>query len=338
MAKATIKDVAKKAGVGVGTVSRVINNSPSVSPKTRRKVKTAIAALNYQPNELARRLSLGKTYTVGVIAPFFTRPAFVQRLRGFQSVFSQSIYDFVIYNVDTHASRDKYFQKLTNPKSNDGLVVMSVMPEEQHTEMLLRSDIPTVMIDVEHSDFSCVIINDLEGGYQATKHLVDLGHRRIGMISDHMVKSPFNYRSVFQRHQGYRKALEEASIPFRDEYFMVCRVDKDESREAAVKMLSLPTPPTAIFAYSDTHAFGVLQAAESLNIKIPEALSVIGYDDIELSEFLRLTTIRQNLFDTGATGAHLILNQLANPNEKVYTTILDTKLVIRRTTSVPLQD
>lgn len=335
MAKATIKDVAKKAGVGVGTVSRVINNSSAVSQKTRQKVNIAIEALNYAPNETARRLSLGKTYTVAVIAPFFTRPAFVQRIRGLESTFANSEYDFIIYNVDNYASRDKYFKMLSRPKRNDGLLVMSIIPEEGHAQMLLKSGIPTIFVDAEHSAFSHVIINDLDGGYQATKHLIELGHCRIGMVSDHLVKTPFNYRSVFARYQGYKNALNEAGLPIREEYFMSCGVNKDAAKETAVKMLTLPTPPTAIFAYSDTHAFGVLQAAELLGIKIPDELSVIGYDDIELSEYLHLTTMRQKLFDAGAIGAELLLKQLSGQLNTAQTVNLDAELVVRRTTAQP---
>jgi DNA-binding LacI/PurR family transcriptional regulator len=296
-------------------------------------VQQTIASLNYQPNEIARRLSLGKTHTVAVLAPFFTRPAFVQRLRGLESVFAKSEYDFIIYNVDSAASRDRYFRELSRPERNDGLLIMSIIPDEIHTQRFMDTKIPTVLVDAHHEMFSRVIINDLDGGYEATKHLINLGHRHIGMISDHLLKTPFNYLSVFQRQQGYRNALKEAGIPFRDDYFMQCDVDKDVARETAVTMLSLPNRPTAIFAYSDTQAFGVLQAAELLNIKVPEELSIIGYDDIELSEYLHLTTMRQSLFDAGAKGAELLLNQLTERDNRQKTVVLNSELVVRKTTA-----
>lgn len=337
MARATIKDVAKKAGVGVGTVSRVINNSTAVSHQTREKVKTAIDELNYHPNENARRLSLGKTYTVSVMAPFFTRPAFVERLRGLESVFAESDYDFIIYNVDSAMSRDKYFKELSRPERTDGLLIMSIIPHEEHIQKFLDLKVPTVLVDADHPDFTRVLIDDLDGGYQATKHLIDLGHRRIGNISDHLKQTPFNYRSVLQRHQGYRNALEEAGITFRPDYFMQCDVDKDVAKETAVKLLSHPHRPTAIFAYSDTHAFGVLQAAEMLNIKVPEQLSVIGYDDIELSEYLHLTTMRQSLFDAGAFGAKFLLDLIINKKDGIEKMVLSSELVKRKTTACPRQ-
>ncbi|MEM7330949.1 MAG: LacI family DNA-binding transcriptional regulator [Chloroflexota bacterium] len=335
MAKTTIKDVARIAGVGVGTVSRVINNSNAVSDETRQKVKQAIEALNYQPNEMARRLSLGKTYTVSVLAPFFTRPAFVQRLRGLESVFAQSEYDFIIYNVDSAASRDKYFRQLSRPERTDGLLIMSIIPHKEHAERFLGSKVPTVLVDADHDAFTRVLIDDLNGGYKATNHLIELGHRKIGMVSDFLLETPFNYRSVFQRHEGYRTALKEAGIPFRPDYFLQCDVDKDAARETAVKLLTHPDPPTAIFAYSDTHAFGVLQAAEMLNINIPDDLSIVGYDDIELSEYLHLTTMRQSLFDAGAHGAKLLLNLITNQTEIIEKTVLASKLIERRTTAPP---
>ena len=334
MTRTTIKDVAKKAGVGVGTVSRVINDSPAVRDGTRKRVLVAIKELNYQPNEMARRLSLGKTYTVSVMAPFFTRPAFVQRLRGLESVFAESEYDFIIYNVDSAASRDKYFRELSRPKRTDGLIIMSIIPNEQHAQLFLESKTPTVLVDADHKSFSRVLINDLDGGYQATKHLIDLGHRRIGNLSDHLAETPFNYCSVVQRHQGYRNALSEAEIPFRPDYFVQCDVDINVARETAVQLLSCPNRPTAIFAYSDTHALGLLQAAKTLNIKVPEELSIIGYDDIELSEYLHLTTMRQSLFETGALGAQLLLDQLTNPiPSPIQEKTLASKLVVRETTA-----
>lgn len=335
MANITIRDVAKKAGVGVGTVSRVLNNNPSVSPPTREKVLTAIQELEYQPNPIARRLSLGKTLTIAVIAPFFTRPAFVQRFRGIEKVLAESEYDFVMYNVETAARRDFCFREVPRRDRIDGLLIMSLIPSSQDAKRFEEAKIPTVLLDAAHEKFNRVIINDLQGGYLATKHLLDLGHQHIGYISDILAMSPFNYRSIFERYQGYQDALAEAAVPFRPHYVMQGEVNQTDARKLTKELLTKNPQITAIFAYSDTQAMGVLQAARDLNLRVPEDLSVIGYDDIEISEYLHLTTIQQKLMESGMTSAKLLLQEIIQPSVQPKEIVSPTELICRQTTTVP---
>jgi DNA-binding LacI/PurR family transcriptional regulator len=334
MANATIRDVAKKAGVGVGTVSRVLNQSTAVSPATRTKVQTAIAELDYTPSPIARRLSLGRTMTIGVIAPFFIRPSYVERLRGVDMVLAESEYDFIIYNVETVARRDACFRDIFRQERVDGLLIITLPPTDEEVSRLKQVNIPTVLIDGAHPQISHVMIDDVAGGYQATRHLIDLGHRKIGYISDLLQESPFGFRPVADRYQGYRNALADAGIEFRPEYHRQGELSRREASRLAQELLTLPDPPTAIFAYSDTQAFGVLRAAQNLGLKVPEELSVIGYDDIEISEFLHLTTICQHLLESGQRGAELLLAEIADPGLP-QEVILPTDLVLRSTTAPP---
>ncbi|MCB8929145.1 MAG: LacI family DNA-binding transcriptional regulator [Ardenticatenaceae bacterium] len=193
MASITIRDVAKKAGVGVGTVSRVLNRNPAVREATRLKVLAAIEELEFTPSPIARRLSLGKTMTVAVIAPFFVRPSYVERFRGLDKVLSESEYDFVLYNVETTSRRDHYFRELARSDKVDGLIIMSLTPTDNTVESFLNAGIPTVLVDAAHPRLSHIIIDDCEGGYNATKHLIDLGHRKIAYISDHMHENPLTF-------------------------------------------------------------------------------------------------------------------------------------------------
>ncbi len=334
MANATIRDVAKKAGVGVGTVSRVLNQSTAVSPATRTKVQTAIEALDYTPSSIARRLSLGRTMTIGVIAPFFIRPSYVERLRGVDTVLAESEYDFIIYNVETVARRDACFREILRQERVDGLLIITLPPTDEEVARLKQANIPTVLVDGDHPQISHVMIDDVAGGYQATRHLLDLGHRKIGYISDLLQESPFGFRPVADRYQGYRNALADAGIEFRPEYHRQGELSRREASRLAHELLTLPDPPTAIFAYSDTQAFGVLRAAQNLDLKVPEQLSIIGYDDIEISEFLHLTTIRQHLLESGQRGAELLLAEIAQPGLP-QEVILPTDLVLRSTTAPP---
>ncbi len=334
MAPATIRDVAKRAGVGVGTVSRVLNDRPSVREVTRQKVISAIEALDYTPSPIARRLSLRKTLTIAVIVPFFTRPSFVERLRGVEFALADSEYDLVLFNVETTAKRDAYFRDVPRRERVDGLLIISLSPHDGDVDRFLKSRVPTVLIDAQHPTLSRAVIDDVAGGRLATRHLIDLGHREIAYVSDHL-QNPFNFVSSRDRYEGYRQALAEAGLPFRPEYHRQGEHGRQEAREMARELLALPNPPTAIFAASDTQAIGVLEATRGAGLRVPDDLSVIGYDDIEIAEYLHLTTIRQPLFASGVEGVELLLEFIVTTPSTPRQVLLPTELITRRTTAPP---
>lgn len=337
MTSVTIRDVAKKAGVGVGTVSRVLNQSSSVSSSTRQKVLAAIEELEYTPSPVARQLSLGKSMSVpvAVMAPFFIRPSYVERLRGVEAILAKSEYDLVLYNVETVVRRNAYFRDLPRQDRVEGLLLMTLPPTEEEVDRFQQAKVPVVLVDGAHPSISHVMIDNINGGRQATRHLIELGHQKIGYISDLMQESPFGFHSVRDRYKGYRQALEEASIEFRPEYFRQGELSRREARRLAHELLTMPEPPTAVFAYSDTQAFGVLRAAQDLELKVPEQLSIIGFDDIEIAEFLHLTTIRQHLYDSGVQGISLLLDEITDVSAQPQKVILPTTLVERDTTGPP---
>ncbi len=337
MSEVTIRDVAKAAGVGVGTVSRVINNHPSVREATRKKVEEAIKALNYHPHTIARQLSLGKTSNIGVVAPFFIRPASVERLRGVETILAEHKYDLILYNVETKERRDELFETLPRGDMFDGLLIFTLSPSDEVAERLVNGPIPVVLVDASHPRISRVIIDDVQGGYMATKHLIDLGHERIAYISD-ILESPFEHVGASTlRYQGYQQALKEAGIPLRPEYYRQDQHGVLQARKMAHELLSLPQPPTAIFAASDTQAIGVLQTAQERGLAVPDQLSVIGFDDIEIAEYLKLTTIHQPLFTSGVEGAALLLQCMENPDWRREPTeiLLPLRLIERATTAPP---
>lgn len=329
---ATIRDVAKKAGVGLGTVSRVLNNSPLVSPATRQRVLEVIEELDYAPSPVARRLSLGKTLTIATIAPFFTRPSVVERLRGIEATLADSEYDLIVFNVETPERRDDYFQDVSRRERVDGMLIISLTPHDKEVTHFARSKVPVVLIDADHPALSRVTTGDVAGGRCATQHLIDLGHQRIGYISD-ILETPFNFTSSLDRLEGYRQALDAAGIPFRPEYHRQGEHGRYEARHLASELLALPEPPTAIFAASDTQAMGVLEAAQDADLQVPEDLSIIGYDDIEIAEYLNLTTIRQQLYESGVRGVELLLEKLDSNSKEPTREILSTELVVRNTTA-----
>jgi LacI family transcriptional regulator len=334
---ATIRDVAKRAGVGLGTVSRVLNDSPQVSEATRERVQVAIAELSFVPNPTARRLSLGKTLTIAVIVPWFTRPAEVERLRGVENTLAESDYDLVLYNVETAEKRDAYFRDVPRREQTDGVLIVSLSPRDDDVPRLVQSTVPIVLVDANHPSLKSlnrVITDDVAGGRIATQHLIDLGHTRIAYISDPL-DTPFNFTSSRDRLTGYRQALEAAEIQFRSDYHGQGEHGRYEARRLASEMLQQPDRPTAIFAASDTQALGVLEAAQDCRLRVPEELSVIGFDDIEISEYIGLTTVRQLLYESGKRGVELLLDVLEDPTAEPICEVMPTELIDRKTTAAP---
>ncbi|MFO7679530.1 MAG: LacI family DNA-binding transcriptional regulator [Chloroflexota bacterium] len=329
----TIRDVAKKAGVGVGTVSRVLNDSSSVSANTRKKVQFAIEELQYTPNPAARRLSRGKTMVIGAIVPYFTNPSVVRRLQGVVATITESDYDLILFDIESEDRRDVFLRNVPRRHIVDGLLVISFTPTDEEAGYLLESQIPVVLIDAYHPSLSRVIVDNISGGYQATKYLIDLGHRQIGFISDYL-EDPFN-SPVRHRFEGYKKALAEADISFNPDYHRQGIHGRSQANEMTRQLMALHNPPTAIFAYSDTQAIGVMEAARELGIKIPDQLSVIGFDNIEAAEYLRITTIRQALHESGVNGCNLLLELMETPVTTPIEITLPTMLECRDTTAPP---
>ena len=340
----TIRDVAKKAGVSPGTASRAINNSPLVNKETRKRILEVVRELKYTPNLTARRLSTGKTLAIAVIVPFFTRPSVSERLNGAVSLLSQSQYDLVIHNIETPEQRAACFETVPRRRQADGILIISLSPTDKEAAQLADADVPIVLIDADHPALSAyhqVTVDDVAGGRAATEYLLQLGHTKIGFIGDSIGDvigngDSLNFTSSRERYQGYCDALGEYEIDCRPEYCGKDQHGRHKARHQTKKMLSLPERPTAIFAASDTQAVGVLEAAREMGLRVPQDLSVVGYDDIEVADILDLTTIRQLLFESGRRGVELLLNTLENPQIGLVREILPTELVIRGT-SAPLR-
>ncbi len=263
----TIADVAAHAGVGLGTVSRVLNGSPKVSDGTRARVLDAIEILGYRPNPLARGLSLGRCQTVGVVVPFFTQASAIERLRGIVAVLDESRYDLVLFNVESPVHRDEHLGALTRRDRADGLLVMSLPVPARDLDRLTHAGVPVVLVDSVADGVPSVSTDDFEGGRMATQHLVDLGHRSIGFIGDDP-DNPFGFTSSTWREAGYRAVLDDAGIEWRPDLVRHGPHDRTVAQGLAAQLFALPGPPTAIFASSDVQATGVLAAA---------ADSVAGY-------------------------------------------------------------
>src|SRR5215470_8547382 len=327
---ARIADVAARAGVGVATVSRVLNGRVGVRPSTRERVIEAIEALNYRPSSLARSLSLRRTMVVAALLPWFTNPSAVQRVRGIVEGLSGSAYDLMVFDIEAEDRQRRAFELFDRGDRADGLLVVSTLPPEAEVERLRAADLPCVLIDAVHPSFPSIGVDDVAGGEIATRHLVELGHRRVALIGDPPPEFRFDWSR--DRTRGYERALAGAGIEARSEYIREGTRLPHVARAVATQLLSLPERPTAIFAASDTQAIGVLEAARALGISVPRELSVIGFDDIEVAAYVGLTTVRQPLVESGRRGAQLLLDELARRAVAPLRELLPLELVVRSTT------
>jgi LacI family transcriptional regulator len=329
---ATIADVAARAGVGVGTVSRVLNDRDKVSADARARVVAAIEALDYRPSAIARGLVLGRSQTIGVVVPFFTHASAVERLRGVSAALRDSRYDLVLFNIESPNHRDEHFAALTGRDRADGLLVLSIPPPKPDLDRLHKAGVPIVLVDALGPGAPSVVTDDVEGGRIATRHLLDLGHRNIAFMGD-VPDNSFGFTSSALRQQGYEESLRGAGIRVKRSYIKHGHHERDTARRMTERLLDLATPPTAIFAASDVQATGVLEAARGRGVRVPEDLSVVGFDDIELSAYAGITTVRQPLFDSGYLGARLLLDALEGREHVVAAEHhLPLELIVRSTT------
>jgi DNA-binding LacI/PurR family transcriptional regulator len=313
--RVNIAQVAATAGVSVGTVSRVLNESPNVREHTRRRVIEVMKRLNYRPSRLAESLSRGQTRTIVILVPFLTRPSATARLAGVIGVLDREGFDTVVRNVETPGQRDRHLAALTTRHEADGAVVVSLRLSREQLAALRDSSVPLAMVDTEAPGVPCTVADDIRGGALATEHLISLGHRRIGFVGD----SPddLGFVSTRRRLLGYRRTLSRHRLDYDRAIVRLGRHSASVAATMALELLDLPAPPTAIFAGSDTQALGVLAAAEKSGHSVPGDLSVIGYDDIESAAQLGLSTVHQPLAESGARGASrlcaLIRGQLVRP-------------------------
>jgi len=334
---ATISDVAARAGVGVGTVSRVLNGRANVRPLTRAKVLDAIDALKYRPSPLARNLSLRRTHVIGVVVPFFTSHSAVERVRGVASVLAGSPYDLMLFDIEAEDRREHAFRLFDRGDRSDGLLLVSLVPPGEEVERLLATRLPCVLVDAPHPDFPSIVIDDVRGGELATSHLIELGHRAIAFVGD-KPPDPFRFASSRDRTIGYERALRRAGIEPRPEYVREGTQSHQVARGIAIDLLRLPQRPTAVFAASDAQALGVLEAARILGIRVPEELSVVGFDDVEVAALVGLTTVRQPLFESGRRGAERLLELVAGPSPGPVEPVVEqlpVEVVVRSTTAAP---
>lgn len=333
--KHTIHDVAKLAGVGIGTVSRVLNNQPNVKPATREKVLAAIEQLHFKPNPIARSMILRRTGALGVVIPFFTRPFHIEVLRAVHSAIDQAGYELILYNVETNAQRDHYFIDLPMLHKVDGLCIISLPIEDTIVFDLQRAKLPVVLIDAYNPHVTSLIVDNVDGAYQATSYLLKQGHRRIGFINGILNEGDFKFRQAHDRQAGFRLALKEHGIDYDPQLVRARDWSRQSGKAAAIELLTLPEPPGAIFAASDIQATGVLEAAREMGRAVPRDLAIMGFDGIEYSELLGISTVQQPVQEMSSLGIQKLCELMVNPDMPPELIRFSTSLIERQTTARP---
>ena len=321
----TIQDVAKTAGVSVSTVSRVLNGRVDVASETQDRILSVIDDLGYTTNLAARSMRSQKKNLVGLIMPDIAYPFAIEVMKGVNRAIAESEFDLLVYTTgDVRKSgrafhEQKYVSLLTNSIS-DGVVIVAPVAGE------FNIDAPIVSIDplASNPNYPAVHATNYQGAVEAMEYLLDLGHKRIGYISGRVELESSNRRLM-----GYRASLEKAGIPLDEELIASGDYTTETGVSGARNLLALENPPTAIFASNDQMAMGVFQVAEELGIRIPDDLSVVGFDNIPESKYMGLTTVDQFISEMGFVATQMLIKLINEATLEDQTYRMQTQLIVR---------
>jgi LacI family transcriptional regulator len=314
----------------VATVSYVINNGPRrVADETRERVEEAIATLGYYPSEVARSLRLQQSSTVGLIIPNSANPFYAEIARELERACTEEGLLVLLCNSDRDPQREQRFVYMLRAKQVDGVVITPQGDAEALLQPLLAAHIPVVVLEHSLPHVHCIAIDDLEGGRLATQHLIDLCHRRIGVI---------RYQSTalsVQRHQGYRQALASAGIEYCPDLVVTSGSMQADGYAAMQQLLALEQPPTAVFTHNDIMALGAMRAIYDAGLSVPRDISIVGYDDITAAAYLAppLTTVRSPKTEMGVLAASTILGLIQGQELPLATVTLPVELIVRGSTA-----
>jgi DNA-binding LacI/PurR family transcriptional regulator len=302
-----------------------------VNERTRKKIIEAAIALDYPIRpDLLPRSEGGKTNTIGVIAPFISRWYFSQAIAGIEQALREAGMDLLLYNFAQVEARQRVFQQKKLVGKVDGLIVISLPPSEKEFESILGLGIPVALVGIADRRCSTVSIDDIEGAEVATQYLIDMGHRDIAIMVGQTEKA-FNFKVSSDRKDGFLNAMKRNGITFNPRNEIVADFDSHTAEIAMDEFLSRKKLPTAIFCESDEMAFGVIKSINKKGLRVPEDISVIGYDNHDFSSVLGLTTISQPAKFLGQLAASQIMAKIEKPDSNTAQMKVPTSLVVRST-------
>ncbi len=331
----TIEEVARRANVSVATVSRALRGLPNVAPSTRSRVEQVARDLDYQVDTYASRLATGRSDTVGLAVPNINSWYFAQVAAGVEAVLADAGMDVLLHSVDDGAGRTRLLSAQSSVRRRlDGLILIDVLLTPGEIRTLAADPVHVVTVGQQTDEFPSVTVDNRRAALAATRHLLELGHRRIGLIGGSTHTSlPFDVPG--HRRQGYVEALLDAGLDYHADLEANGGFSVKGGSEAMVHLMSEARPPTAVFALSDEMAMGAIKAARDLGLHVPEDVSIVGFDDHDLAKVFELTTVRQDPEWHGATAGRLLLGLGDEPAPEVAHVVGGTRLLVRSTTSSP---
>ena len=332
--KVTIVEVAEKAGVSLGTVSRVMNNDSHVAPETRERVSAVMREMGYVANRQARGLKSSRTNVVGVLAPDLGTGYIGEILHGIDAELALHQLDLMLFTTHRTATKEANYVANMVRGMVDGLLLILPRNPADYMGTLTQRNFPFVLIDHQGTGNPCPAVGatNWQGGYHATEYLIKLGHKRIGFITGSM-----DLGAAIDRLEGYKSALQVHHLPYDSKLIYEGTFWQPDGYAGGSALLDLEAPPTAIFASNDVMAMGAMDAIRSRGLRIPEDISIIGFDDIPQAAMVRpaLTTVRQPLEEMGRLATQLLIDQLKNPEKEIGRIELPTQLIVRDSTSSP---
>jgi LacI family transcriptional regulator len=326
----TVRDVAERAGVSAMTVSRVINGGSGVRPETKRRVEEAIRELEYVPNAVAKGLMSNKSGTIGVIVPDIVNPFFALVIRGAETVARRSGYRVLLCNTEGDLALERQYVEDMLAHRADGILIAPVSDlSKDHLAALSRRRFPFVLVDRSVTGLDCDIVqaDSVSGARRLTEHLIEVGHRRIGLIIE-----PDTVSTARERVRGYHAALEKANLSTEESLIVRTSADRAGGYGATNQLLSLPDPPTALFGVNNMTALGAIDAVRDRGLSVPEDIGLVCFDDVEhlavLSPFL--TVMDQPTETFGTVGTQLLLDRIAGNVESGRRVVLPPRLIVRR--------
>ncbi|MDN3921798.1 LacI family DNA-binding transcriptional regulator [Roseateles violae] len=337
----TIKDVAALAGVSFTTVSHVLNDTRPVSADARRRVLAAVEEIGYLPSAVARSLRKSETKIVGVLVPNVNNPFFAELVAGVEECCRLAGFSVFLCNSDNDPKRQQQYMRTLLEKRVDGLLLSSAGDDEALARIFKLASVPSVTVDrlVPGARADRVSVNNQQGAYNAVQHLLSLGHRRIACIS-----GPAEFEVSRERIEGWRRALLEAGLAPDEQLVVESDFSSPGGYEAVRKLLraqgGAAAPVTGIFASNDMMAIGALRAAAELGLKVPQQLSIVGFDDIELSRYVfpALSSVGCSIRQLGHEAGRVLIDRIENPGAALKDVQLTPRLVVRESTAAPAEN
>lgn len=326
-------DVAVRAGVSIATVSRALRDVPGVGGETRERVKQIARELSYVVSPEASRLAGGATGRIGVVVPRIGIWFYAEMLSSIEATLRTAELDVLIYQVQDEQERARFFQELPARRKVDAVILIALPLLQEELDRLDLLGVDVVVAGGRVHDFPHVEIDDHAVAVTAVEHLMGLGHERIAMIRTVHVDE--RHWPAAERSRGYEDVLAAAGLSVRPEYVVSVPYTIDAGRHAAEQLLALDEPPTAVFAFSDEIAVGVIEAARRAKVDVPEQLSVIGVDDHPLAEVLGITTVRQDIAEQGRLSAQMALDLVLGKDIGARAVVVPHELVVRSSTAPP---